>query len=135
MGCCQSSCLGVVISQGKASKNYLHQAQNHHPSHPANGNDPNSAASGGLRGFIEFSLADLKAATNNFSPEFIVSESGEKAPNIVYKGRLQNQDNRTWIAVKKFTKLAWPDPKQFAVITDFGFVYSSIFILFFFLIF
>jgi BR-signaling kinase len=68
--------------------------------------------------FTEFSLADLKAATNNFSPEFIVSESGEKAPNVVYKGRLQNHDNnnnRSWIAVKKFTKLAWPDPKQFAV--------------------
>ncbi|KAL3643380.1 Serine/threonine-protein kinase bsk1 [Castilleja foliolosa] len=29
------------------------------------------------------------------------------------KGRLQN---RRWIAVKKFPKLAWPDPKQFAVI-------------------
>ncbi|KAF2324762.1 hypothetical protein GH714_016686 [Hevea brasiliensis] len=111
MGCCQSFFFRVTASQEKA---YLHQAQNHHPSQPANGKDPASAASSGLRGFIEFSLADLKAATNNFSPEFIVSESGEKAPNVVYKGRLQNQDNRTWIAVKKFTKLAWPDPKQFA---------------------
>ncbi|XP_061344075.1 serine/threonine-protein kinase BSK1-like isoform X2 [Gastrolobium bilobum] len=68
--------------------------------------------------FSEFSLADLKAATNNFSSEFIVSESGEKAPNVVYKGRLQNTNqnpnqNRRWIAVKKFSKAAWPDPKQF----------------------
>lgn len=62
--------------------------------------------------FSEFSFADLKAATNGFSSENIVSESGEKAPNLVYKGRLQN---RRWIAVKKFTKMAWPDPKQFAV--------------------
>ncbi|XP_020574147.1 probable serine/threonine-protein kinase At4g35230 [Phalaenopsis equestris] len=61
--------------------------------------------------FSEFSFADLKAATNGFSSENIVSESGEKAPNLVYKGRLQN---RRWIAVKKFTKMAWPDPKQFA---------------------
>lgn len=61
--------------------------------------------------FSEFSLAELKAATNGFSSENIVSESGEKAPNLVYEGRLQN---RRWIAVKKFTKLAWPDPKQFA---------------------
>ncbi|KAG6604960.1 putative serine/threonine-protein kinase [Cucurbita argyrosperma subsp. argyrosperma] len=60
--------------------------------------------------FSEFSLSDLTAATDNFSPNFIVSESGEKAPNIVYKGRLQNQK---WIAVKKFTKVAWPDAKQF----------------------
>lgn len=61
--------------------------------------------------FSEFSFADLKAATNGFSSENIVSESGEKAPNLVYKGRLQS---RRWIAVKKFTKTAWPDPKQFA---------------------
>lgn len=61
--------------------------------------------------FSEYSFSDLKAATNNFSSEFIVSESGEKAPNLVYKGRLKNQ---RWIAVKKFTRLAWPDPKQFA---------------------
>nr|XP_018624442.1 serine/threonine-protein kinase BSK1-like isoform X2 [Nicotiana tomentosiformis] len=61
--------------------------------------------------FSEFSLTDLKTATNNFSSELIVSESGEKAPNVVYKGRLQNCH---CIAVKKFSRLAWPDPKLFA---------------------
>lgn len=60
--------------------------------------------------FSEFSFLDLRAATNNFSSDNIVSESGEKAANVVYKGRLEN---RQWIAVKKFTKVAWPDPKQF----------------------
>lgn len=129
MGCCQSSFLRVSVSQEKASNNNsLHQAQNHHASNPSNGTDAASAASEGFRGFTEFSLADLKAATNNFSPEFIVSESGEKAPNVVYKGRLQNQDTRTWIAVKKFAKLAWPDPKQFAVITIFWNFFSLVFI-------
>ncbi|KAK4477263.1 hypothetical protein RD792_016477 [Penstemon davidsonii] len=72
---------------------------------------PAAAAGVGVPSFSEFSFSDLKAATNNFSPDFIVSESGERAPNIVYKGRLQN---RRLIAVKKFPKLAWPDPKQFA---------------------
>ncbi|XP_022861989.1 probable serine/threonine-protein kinase At4g35230 isoform X2 [Olea europaea var. sylvestris] len=72
--------------------------------------EPGTEATG-VPSFSEFSLSDLKTATNNFSPEFIVSESGEKAPNIVYKGRLQN---RRWIAVKKFPKLSWPDPQQFA---------------------
>ena len=67
---------------------------------------------GEVTAFAEFSLAELKAATNGFSAENIVSESGDKAPNLVYKGRLQN---RRWIAVKKFTRTAWPDPKQFAV--------------------
>ncbi|EPS73400.1 hypothetical protein M569_01345 [Genlisea aurea] len=70
-----------------------------------------SVNGGSAMGFAEFSLADLKSATNNFSSENIVSGSGEKAPNLVYQGRLHN--NR-WIAVKKFTKMAWPDPKQFA---------------------
>ncbi|PWA58289.1 eukaryotic elongation factor 2 kinase [Artemisia annua] len=56
-------------------------------------------------------FGDLKAATNNFSRDLIVSESGEKAPNLVFKGRLKN---RKLIAVKKFSKNAWPDPKQFA---------------------
>ncbi|KAK9287168.1 hypothetical protein L1049_015579 [Liquidambar formosana] len=85
----------------------------HHPSTatrhlPVN---PTRLNSTGAPPFSEFSFSDLKAATHNFSSEFIVSESGEKAPNVVYKGRLQN---RRWIAVKKFTKMAWPDPKQFA---------------------
>ncbi|XP_027335980.1 serine/threonine-protein kinase BSK6 [Abrus precatorius] len=60
--------------------------------------------------FGEFSLEQLKAATNGFSSENIVSEHGEKAPNVVYKGKL---DNGQWIAIKRFNKLAWPDSRQF----------------------
>ena len=61
--------------------------------------------------FREFSLAQLKAATSDFSHKNIVSEGGDRAPNIVFKGRLDNK----WIAVKRFPKAAWPDPRQFAV--------------------
>lgn len=78
----------------------------------AAGAEVGDGGGGEVPAFSEFSLAELKGATNGFSSENIVSESGEKAPNLVYKGRLQN---RRWIAVKKFTKMAWPDPKQFAV--------------------
>ncbi|GMP98820.1 hypothetical protein CsSME_00046558 [Camellia sinensis var. sinensis] len=46
-----------------------------------------------------------------FSPEYIISESSKRASNLVYKGRLQNCQS---IAIKKFTKLASPNPKQFA---------------------
>ncbi|TKY63385.1 serine/threonine-protein kinase [Spatholobus suberectus] len=60
--------------------------------------------------FGEFSLEQLKAATNGFSSESIVSEHGEKAPNVVYKGKL---DNGQWIAIKRFNKFAWPDSRQF----------------------
>ncbi|KAG0556262.1 hypothetical protein M758_11G038400 [Ceratodon purpureus] len=61
--------------------------------------------------FKEFSLESLKAATKGFSAELIVSESGEKAPNLVYRGKL---DQNHIIAVKRFPKTAWPDAKGFA---------------------
>ncbi|KAF3449026.1 hypothetical protein FNV43_RR09750 [Rhamnella rubrinervis] len=60
--------------------------------------------------FTEFGLEQLKAATSGFSSDNIVSEHGEKAPNVVYKGKL---DNGHWIAVKRFNKHAWPDSRQF----------------------
>lgn len=108
MGCCESK--SETHPEKVATHQQAHSArtQTHHPTVPA-GSDPET---GGAPPFSEFSFSDLKTATNNFSPDYIVSESGEKAPNVVYKGRLHN---RRWIAVKKFTKLAWPDPKQFAV--------------------
>ncbi|THG10973.1 hypothetical protein TEA_028066 [Camellia sinensis var. sinensis] len=62
--------------------------------------------------FKEYSLAELRAATNGFSSELIVSESGDKAPNVVYRGKLKN--NR-FVAVKRFSKLSWPDPQQFVL--------------------
>ncbi|KAH7853172.1 hypothetical protein Vadar_034196 [Vaccinium darrowii] len=42
---------------------------------------PTAAAAVGVPSFSEFSLSDLKATTNNFSPDYIVFESGERAPN------------------------------------------------------
>ncbi|ERN09267.1 probable serine/threonine-protein kinase At4g35230 [Amborella trichopoda] len=61
--------------------------------------------------FKEYGLAELRAATNGFSRELIISESGEKAPNVVYKGKL---DNNRLIAIKRFSKESWPDARQFA---------------------
>lgn len=113
MGCCESSCWKKPALY---RKDHQHQVQTQ--PYASNGATTTTAgattvvADGGVPAFSEFSLSDLKAATSNFSSEFIVSESGEKAPNVVYKGRLQN---RRWIAIKKFSKMAWPDPKQFAV--------------------
>ncbi|XP_021895269.1 probable serine/threonine-protein kinase At5g41260 [Carica papaya] len=60
--------------------------------------------------FREFSIETLKMATSGFAVENIVSEHGEKAPNVVYKGKLDNQRR---IAVKKFNRSAWPDARQF----------------------
>lgn len=62
--------------------------------------------------FKEYSLSELRKATNGFCTDFIVSESGEKAPNVVYRGIL---DNNHLVAVKRFSKLAWPDAQQFVV--------------------
>lgn len=63
-------------------------------------------------GFREYTLEQLKTATSGFAVEYIVSEHGEKAPNVVYKGKLENQKK---IAVKRFTRMAWPDARQFLV--------------------
>lgn len=62
--------------------------------------------------FREFTLEQLKNATSGFAVENIVSEHGEKAPNVVYKGKLENQMR---IAVKRFNRSAWPDTRQFVV--------------------
>lgn len=62
--------------------------------------------------FREFSLEQLNNATSGFNVENIVSEHGEKAPNVVYKGKMENQ---TRIVVKRFNKSAWPDARQFLV--------------------
>lgn len=67
-----------------------------------------------MASFREFSWDELKAATNGFSSDNIVSEHGEKAPNVVYKGLIENE---RWIAVKRFNKSAWPDSRQFIVST------------------
>ncbi|XP_020079947.1 probable serine/threonine-protein kinase At5g41260 isoform X2 [Ananas comosus] len=63
-----------------------------------------------LQPFQEFSFEQLRLATLGFNAANIVSEQGEKAPNVVYKGRLDAQRR---IAVKQFTRSAWPDPRQF----------------------
>ncbi|CAA2964934.1 probable serine threonine- kinase At4g35230 [Olea europaea subsp. europaea] len=111
MGCCES----LFSRKPRLEKDHWHHSQ-HRRSSSAKGAS-SVGGGGGSSGFAEFTLAELKAATNNFSSDKIVSESGEKAPNVVYEGRLQN---RRWIAVKKFTKMAWPDPKQFAEAKEVG---------------
>ncbi|KAL2234300.1 probable serine/threonine-protein kinase At4g35230 isoform X1 [Sesamum indicum] len=100
MGCLQSKTANV-------------QSPDQEPSHPdskpdlANGDqvDPEQVPP-----FKEFGLAELRAATNGFSSELIVSECGEKAPNVVYRGKLRS--NRL-AAIKRFSKQSWPDPQQF----------------------
>ncbi|GMH00525.1 hypothetical protein Nepgr_002364 [Nepenthes gracilis] len=60
--------------------------------------------------FHEYTYEQLKNATSGFSVDNIVSENGEKAPNVVYKGKLENQMR---IAVKRFNKMAWPYSREF----------------------
>lgn len=62
--------------------------------------------------FKEFSLDQLRTATSGFLSENIVSEHGEKAPNVVYKGVLDDGNGHS-IAVKRFNRSAWPDARQF----------------------
>lgn len=75
-----------------------------------------------LPAFREFTLEQLKNATSGFAVENIVSEHGERAPNVVYKGKLENQQR---IAVKRFNRNAWPDARQFLV-EDFSLFFSPL---------
>ncbi|KAK1420837.1 hypothetical protein QVD17_22728 [Tagetes erecta] len=61
--------------------------------------------------FREYKLEELREATGGFCVENVVSEHGEKAPNVVYKGKLADGD--CLIAIKRFNKSAWPDTRQF----------------------
>lgn len=65
-----------------------------------------------LAHFHEYTFDELWKATSGFSVENIVSEHGEKAPNVVYNGKLAN---KMQIAVKRFNRSAWPDVRQFLV--------------------
>ncbi|KAK1686740.1 hypothetical protein QYE76_047588 [Lolium multiflorum] len=72
--------------------------------------DEDQAEAYELPAFQEYSFEQLRLATAGFAVENIVSEHGEKAPNVVYKGKLDAQRR---IAVKRFNRSAWPDPRQF----------------------
>ncbi|KAM0044884.1 putative transferase, protein kinase RLK-Pelle-RLCK-XII-1 family [Helianthus debilis subsp. tardiflorus] len=63
-----------------------------------------------LPAFKEYKLDQLRAATGGFSVDNIVSKDGERAPNVVYKGKLE--DDGCLIAVKRFIGPAWPDTQQ-----------------------
>ncbi|XP_060181758.1 serine/threonine-protein kinase BSK2-like [Lycium barbarum] len=102
MGCLQSKTANIKSTiQESPSKD------DHTPTDLANGDQVDQDK---VPAFKEFGLAELRAATNGFSSELIVSESGEKAPNVVYRGKLRS--NRL-VAIKRFSKQSWPDPHQF----------------------
>ncbi|XP_034218330.1 serine/threonine-protein kinase BSK5-like isoform X2 [Prunus dulcis] len=63
-----------------------------------------------LPSFTEFSLDQLKAATLGFLSGNVVSEGGEGASNVVYKGKLEDG---LLVAVKRFNQSDWPDCSQF----------------------
>ncbi|CAL0313677.1 unnamed protein product [Lupinus luteus] len=99
------------------SKNASRPAREHSPTslHSSKNPDPGSRGDvveqdSEVPTFKEYSLDELRRATNEFSKGNIVSESGEKAPNVVYKGKLQNNQ---LVAIKRFSKLSWPDAQQF----------------------
>ncbi|KAH7292816.1 hypothetical protein KP509_28G000300 [Ceratopteris richardii] len=72
---------------------------------------PHSSDVDSVPPFKEFTLEQLRAATKGFNPANIVSEGGERALNVVFKGQLEDS---TWVAVKRFPKTAWTDARQFA---------------------
>ncbi|KAM0942294.1 putative transferase, protein kinase RLK-Pelle-RLCK-XII-1 family [Dioscorea sansibarensis] len=77
---------------------------------PAGGKAPSQAPAGGTAPFLQYTLAELMAATDGFSRQNIIPEDGDEVPKSVYKGYLHDRQR---IAVKKFSKVAWPDAEQF----------------------
>ncbi|XP_016650446.1 PREDICTED: probable serine/threonine-protein kinase At5g41260 [Prunus mume] len=65
-----------------------------------------------LPSFTEFSLDQLKAASLGFLSGNVVSEGGEGASSVVYKGKLENG---LLVAVKRFNQSDRPDCGQFLV--------------------
>ncbi|XP_031121527.1 serine/threonine-protein kinase BSK7-like [Ipomoea triloba] len=99
MGCESSKCLSCCFSEENGP---VHEVQN--PDEEEINEDSD------LPAFCEFTFEQLRIATSGFAVENIVSEHGEKAPNVVYKGKFENQSQ---IAVKRFNRSAWPDSRQF----------------------
>ena len=62
--------------------------------------------------FKKFTLSELFYIINEFSPSCIVSEGGVKDFNEVYIGKLEGN---VLVAVKRFSKLTWPDAQHFVV--------------------
>lgn len=122
MGCCQSSFLkpsslhdkttsdDLSVRRGKGSKRSNRIRHRHRDNNEGKGwhfsNVPD---------FSEFSLSDLRDATNNFNNSAVVSVFSDQEANVVYQGYLQTNKDVRLIAVKKFSKSTWPDPKLFAV--------------------
>lgn len=121
MGCCQSSFLKPLSLRDKKTSGDVSARRGGKRSNRNNRHRVNNEGVGNGRGwhfstvpdFSEFSAADLREATNNFSVNAVVSVCSDQTPNVVYQGCLK--DDMRQIAVKKFSKSTWPDPKQFAV--------------------
>ncbi|KAG2279067.1 hypothetical protein Bca4012_040615 [Brassica carinata] len=84
LGCCRKSSHKTAVLEA--------------PPHLENGDNSDVTD---VPAFREYTLDQLKSATSGFAVEYIVSEHGEKAPNVVYRGKLENQKK---IAVKRFTR-------------------------------
>ncbi|XP_022560860.2 serine/threonine-protein kinase BSK11 isoform X2 [Brassica napus] len=120
MGCCQSSFLKPLSLRDKKTSGDVSARRGGKRSNRNNRHRVSNEGVGNGRGwhfstvpdFSEFSAADLREATNNFSVNAVVSVCSDQTPNVVYQGCLK--DDMRQIAVKKFSKSTWPDPKQFA---------------------
>lgn len=121
MGCCQSSFLKPsslhdkkITSDdisGRRGKGAKRGNRHRHP----NVNEGRGWLFSDVPDFSEFSASVLRDATNNFNKNAVVSVCSDQEPNVVYQGCIKSDKDKRLIAVKKFSKTTWPDPKQFAV--------------------
>ncbi|KAJ3683942.1 hypothetical protein LUZ61_013106 [Rhynchospora tenuis] len=104
--------MGVRCSKlGLCSSWFRSSRSSKYPPHKPLPESRDADSGDGVPSFCQYSLDELKAATDGFSPDRIVSEHGEKAPNVVYRGTLF--ETGRVVAVKRFSRSAWPDARQF----------------------
>ncbi|KAL5563493.1 hypothetical protein UlMin_033240 [Ulmus minor] len=65
-----------------------------------------------LPAFLEYTVEQLRTATSGFDVENIISKHDEKAPDVINKGKLENQRK---VVVKRFNRSAWPYARLFLV--------------------
>ncbi|CAD5315190.1 unnamed protein product [Arabidopsis thaliana] len=120
MGCCQSSFLkpsslhDKKITSDDLSGRRGKGAKRGNRHRHANINEGRGWHFSDVPDFSEFSASVLRDATNNFNKNAVVSVCSDQEPNLVYQGCIRSDKDKRLIAVKKFSKTTWPDPKQFA---------------------
>ncbi|KAH7669127.1 Non-specific serine/threonine protein kinase protein [Dioscorea alata] len=112
MGCCTSAPKQDGDEDDHHDAPDTNVSPPHHPQSPAPSGqtEPSDTPDEETTPFLQYTLAELMAATNGFSAQNMLSKGGGQFPNMVFGGLLPGPQK---IVVKRFSMIAWPDAEQF----------------------